>query len=102
MGRFGQRHRQRSRPKPRRDTARRVRDIVAERVEHRNIRDVRDERIVLRPALGRKNAARRVRVEGVCAQAVHRLRRERDEPTGTDDRARLFDFVYRIDDRFHM
>ena len=67
-----------------------VGNVEREVVELRGARDVHDHRMIGGPALHREQAAHRVGVRGVGAEAVHGLGRERDELAGAQrvDRAR--------------
>ena len=44
-----------------------------------------NERVILRTALGQKNAQHRVLIQRICAKAVDRLRRDRQQPAVPDD-----------------
>ena len=81
----GQNHRERPRPEFFCQRIRLRRDIFAVPRKPRTVGHMDDERVILRTALGQKNAQHRVLVQRVRAEAVDRLRRDRQQPAVPDD-----------------
>lgn len=81
----GQNHRERPRPEFFCQRIRLRRDIFAVPRKPRTVGHMDDERIILRTALGQKNAQHRIFVQRVRAEAIDRLRRDRQQPAVPDD-----------------
>jgi hypothetical protein len=77
--------RQRPRPEPLRQSRRHLGPLRGDTQHVRCLGDVDDERIVGWPPLRRENACHGSGVEGIGAQTVDRLGRERDQPAGAQD-----------------
>ena len=81
----GEDHRQRAGPEALREQIRLRRHVMAVPLEPRGVRNVDDEGVVLRTALGLKDVPHGLAVEGVRTQTVDRLRRDADEPAAAEN-----------------
>ena len=72
-------HRQRSRPEGVHQRVRDLRHMRPKILHVAFLRDVQDQRIVVRTSLCFEDAVDRFAVEPVCAESVHRFRRKRDK-----------------------
>ena len=80
FGPLGQHQRQRPGPESLRQPRRGVRPSGGNSTHLRHLRHMHDQRIVGRPALGRKDPGHGRRVQGIRPQAVNRLGRKRHQP----------------------
>ena len=88
-GARGTHQRQRARPEALGERLRRARPSGRQRRRGVGVAHVRDERMRRRPPLGAKIRASAAGVERARAEAVHRLRRKRDELAGAQPRDRF-------------
>ena len=93
-GLFLQDHRQRSRPEALGEPVCRLRHILAVAREPACIRNVQDEGIILRTALGLENVQHGGLIEAVRTEAVHRLRRDGQKPPAAQNVRRLRDALH--------
>ena len=89
-----QNHRQRTRPEVLCQRISLRRDSFAVPRQPRAVGHVDDQRIVLRAALGQKNAQHRVLVQRIRAETVDRLRRDRQQPAIPDDLRGSLDILF--------
>lgn len=86
-------HSERSRPKALCQPVCCRRNIPAVPSEPGHIRNMEDQGIILRPALGLEDVGHRLRVQAIGAQAIDRLRGDSQEASPADDLRRRLDLL---------